>query len=100
MSSTAGPTSSIRSLLRSRLFPLVVAWMFVAGVAWADAATMNQYVAMLDASGTLATDSLPLKRSIPAEYSDARTWVRYAIAIAETGNARVRWTTIDNAPRG
>lgn len=74
--------------------------MFVAGVAWADAATTNQYVAMLDASGTLPADSLPLERSVPAEYSDARTWVRYAIDIAESGNPRVRWTTIDNAPRG
>lgn len=72
-------------------------------VAWfaaRDAFAVRDYIALLDESGTLAPDSLPLRRSVPSAYADTRTWVRYALAIDEGGPWRVRRTEDDNAPRG
>lgn len=85
---------------RTRWFILVVTWAIVAWLAVLDSLAVRDYVSMLDESSLLPADSLPLARSAPADFADAHTWVRYALAVEEGGPWRVRWTDIDNAPVG
>lgn len=84
----------------TRWLILVCTWVLLACLATMDTRAVRDYVAMLDDSGTLPPDSLPLKRSLPTEYSDAHTWVRYALAVQEGAPWQVRSTDIDNAPAG
>lgn len=85
---------------RLRWLLLVLSWAVVGWLSVLDTLAVRDYVSMLDDSGTLPADSLPLTRSAPAEYADAHTWVRYALAVQEGGPWRTRWTDIDNAPVG
>jgi hypothetical protein len=85
---------------RARWPILSPAWMAVAWLAILDARAVRDYVSMLDESGTLPADSLPLRCPVLAPYGDTYTWVRYALAVHEGGPWRLRWTNIDNAPVG
>jgi tetratricopeptide (TPR) repeat protein len=75
-------------------------WLLVLALALADTIAVRDYVALLDDSGTLPADSLPLQRPLPAPYADAQTWTRLALAADTNGTWQVRHTDIDNAPAG
>jgi len=79
---------------------LVATWVVVGTIATLDAIATRDYVDLLDDSGTLPVDSLPLQRVAPADYADALTWTRLALAEREGAPWRVRHTDIDNAPEG
>ena len=85
---------------RVRWFTLAVAWAVIGWLGVVDTLAVRDYVSMLDESSILPAESLPLVRSAPADYADAHTWVRYALAVEEGGPWRTRWTDIDNAPVG
>jgi tetratricopeptide (TPR) repeat protein len=85
---------------RARWSLLAVAWAIIASLGVLDSLAVRDYVSMLDESSLLPSDSLPLARPAPADYADAQTWVRYALAVEDGGPWRVRWTDIDNAPVG
>src|SRR5690348_3179350 len=55
---------------------------------------------MLDDSGTLPAESIPLRSTVPADYADAYTWTRLALGLKGGPFARVRETQIDNYPYG
>lgn len=48
----------------------------------------------------LETSSTPLRHPIPAFASDAQTWIRHALSLAEGERLRLRYTDIDNAVEG
>ncbi|HEY4306385.1 MAG TPA: hypothetical protein VGM82_18065 [Gemmatimonadaceae bacterium] len=75
-------------------------WLLVLALAVADTLATRDYVAMLDDSGTLPADSLPMRRALPAPYADAQTWTRLALAADTSGDWQIRRTMIDNAPDG
>ncbi|MEP6621621.1 MAG: hypothetical protein ABJE47_20000 [bacterium] len=79
---------------------LLCVWLLIATLAWLDARAEQDYVSLLDQSGTIAADSLPLQRPAPADYADAQTWTRFALAIDDGTALRLRSTDIDNAPTG
>jgi hypothetical protein len=85
---------------RTRWSILAITWVVIASLGVLDSLAVRDYVTMLDESSLLPPDSLPLTRSAPADFADARTWVRYALAVEEGGPWRTRWTDIDNAPIG
>lgn len=90
----------IREPLRARWLAMLVTWLIVAGIAIAETIAVRDYIAILDDSGTLPTDLIPLTGIVPADYADAYTWTRFALSVDETGAWRMRHTTIDNAPIG
>jgi hypothetical protein len=79
---------------------LACVWLLLGLLAVYETVGVRDYVALLDDSSTLPTDSLPLRRSVPNEFADAHTWTRYAIAVEAGAPWQVRWTDIDNAPTG
>lgn len=79
---------------------LLGAWVIIAVLGIVDTVATRDYVALLDDSGTLPADSLPLQRIAPADYADAQTWVRLGLAADQGVPWRTRWTDIDNAPTG
>jgi hypothetical protein len=79
---------------------LACVWVLVFALALADTLAVRDYVAMLDDSGTLPTDVLPLRRPVLGPYADAQTWTRLAIASDTSGAWQIRHTQIDNAPGG
>ena len=84
----------------ARWLILIVTWSILAILVIAESGAMREYVAMLDASSTLPDDSLSLHRAAPADYADAYTWTRLAVAAEEGAPWQTRWTNIDNAPYG
>lgn len=84
----------------ARWIILVAVWLVVAALGFADALATRDYVALLDDSGMLPADALPLHRPVPAPYADAQTWTRLALAVDTTGGWQVRHTNIDDAPTG
>jgi tetratricopeptide (TPR) repeat protein len=80
---------------------LAVVWAFVTTLAVWHTQAMRGYVGLLDKVGTpAAADATPLRRPLPTSFADAQAWVRYALACDETGAWQLRYTDIDNAPRG
>src|SRR3954468_3964343 len=74
-------------------------WILVALLAaWHSRATKD-YVALLDSVGHPA-QATPLQRPLPGSFSDAQTWVRFALSLQEGGGWQLRHTDIDNAPYG
>ncbi len=43
---------------------------------------------------------VPLQQVPLAVAADGQVWVRHALSLVESGDARLRWTDIDNAPMG
>lgn len=97
---SSAPKVAPLMVLSRRWMVMCVAWFIIAGLAWTDATTQRDYVALLDDSGLAPADALPLHRPVPADYADAQTWTRFALAIDEGGAVRLRSTDIDNAPTG
>ncbi|MEO5816042.1 MAG: hypothetical protein ABIT20_12260 [Gemmatimonadaceae bacterium] len=85
---------------RLRWLILSCVWALIAWLAVLDSLAVRDYVALLDDSAVLPTASLPLRRTVPSDYADAQTWVRYALALDSTAAWRIRHTDIDNAPYG
>ncbi|MEO8337459.1 MAG: hypothetical protein ABI664_20950 [bacterium] len=85
---------------RQRWLILSCVWALIAWLAVLDSLAIRDYVALLDDSAVVPADSLPLRRSVPSDYADAQTWVRYALALDSSGAVRLRHTDIDNAPSG
>ena len=84
-----------------RWLVMVAVWGFIAAVAVWHATVMRDYLGMLDRIGQpAAAQATPLSRLVPGNYSDAQTWTRFALASQESGAWQVRYTTIDNAPKG
>jgi len=79
---------------------LACVWLLVAALGIADTLAVRDYVQLLDDSGTLAADALPLHRPVPGPYADAQTWTRLALASDTSGAWQIRHTDIDNAPAG
>jgi hypothetical protein len=89
-----------RHASRARWIALALAWLVVALLAVVDARAERDYVTLLDESGMLPTDSLAMTRPVPANYADAQTWTRYAVAIEHGAPRRLHFTHDDNAPAG
>jgi len=77
---------------------LGLAWTAVTSAVVAESIAMRGYIGMLDDSGTLPPDIVPLRSTVPADYADAYTWTRLALGPGTPG--RVRETRIDNYPDG
>ena len=85
---------------RQRWLILSCVWALIAWLAVLDTRAISDYVALLDDSAVLSADSLRLQRTVPSDYADAQTWVRFALALDSSGAWRLRHTDIDNAPHG
>jgi len=78
---------------------LVVVWTAVTYAVITESLAMRGYIGMLNDSGTLPAETLPLRSIVPADYADAYTWTRLALGLSGAP-ARVRETRIDNYPDG
>ncbi len=81
------------------LLPL---WAVAAVILWVKAGLVNQY---LNTAGRLglreaAAASTPLQQIYPGFAADAQMWVRHAIELTTGHQLQLRYTTIDNAPKG
>jgi tetratricopeptide (TPR) repeat protein len=79
---------------------LVIAWVVVASAVVTESLAMRGYIAILDDSGTLPSEVVPLRSTVPADYADAYTWTRLALGLSGAPVGRVRETQIDNYPDG
>lgn len=79
---------------------LLLAWLCVAAVVLFDGVVMRRYIELLDDSGTLPTNAIPLHEIEPSDFADAYTWTRLALTAQQGGPWRIRSTNIDNAPLG
>src|SRR5688500_9748133 len=82
--------------------PLLMAW-FVCGVLLlAHHRAIREYVDLLNAvqPARAADAGLPMQQVIPARFADAQMWARHVTAAREAGEARTRFTRVDNAPLG
>jgi tetratricopeptide (TPR) repeat protein len=86
----------------TRWFALVATWSVCAVVVLLHTNAVRDYLAMVDAMGRRpgVETTTPMRHVVPSRYADAQVWVRHAIAAEASGNARVRFTTDDNAPQG
>lgn len=84
----------------TRWLPETATILGVAVLASGEMVTTREQVSLLDQSGTVPSETLPLQRSVPGSYSDAMTWVRLALQLQESGQVRLRHTDIDNTPFG
>jgi tetratricopeptide (TPR) repeat protein len=78
---------------------LAVVWTAVTCAVVTESLAMRGYIGMLDDSGTLPAETLPLRSIVPADYADAYTWTRLALGV-NGAPGRVRETRIDNYPDG
>lgn len=87
---------------RSWWLAMLATWGVCAGLVLLHTAADREYIALLDGLGLrdAPEPTTPLRQVIPARYADAQMWVRHALAATEAGEARVRFTTVDNAPIG
>lgn len=81
---------------------LVAVWACCAALLVTHARVVRAYVEVLNNVGLAAGSgaSTPRQQVIPARYADAQMWVRHAEAARAAGVARVRTTSVDNAPDG
>lgn len=81
---------------------MAATWIACAILVLLHTATVREYVRQLDALGRPAggEPATPLRQVMPARYADAQMWVRHVIAAEASGVARLRFTTVDNAPAG
>jgi tetratricopeptide (TPR) repeat protein len=81
---------------------MLATWMVCGSAVLLHTTAVRDYIAVLDRLGLrdAPAPSTPLRQVIPARYADAQLWVRHALAAAETGDRRVRFTRADNAPPG
>lgn len=74
-------------------------WLLAAGFVTWHAVSVERYLDRVTATRLSAADT-PLQRVPQAIAPDGQTWVRHALALAESGSWRLRSTDIDNAPEG
>jgi hypothetical protein len=88
--------------LGPRWLALLAIWLVGATLVLLHSAADRDYIAVLNGLGLRdAPDATtPLRQVIPARYADAQMWVRHALTQRETGAARLRFTSVDNAPQG
>src|SRR5579884_341202 len=79
---------------------LWLAWLSIGAIALFDGSVMRDYIRLLDNSGRLSTNAIPLSEIAPSDFADSYTWTRLALATEEGGPWRTRFTRIDNAPQG
>ena len=79
---------------------LAITWAAVLAAAINEVIDTRAYIAMLDDSGTLPAELVPLRSTVPADYADAYTWTRLALGPSDGPIGRVRHTRIDNFPAG
>ena len=87
---------------RQRWMILTAIWLLVATLAFFHATVVRDYLAVVGGLGLrgAASSATPLKQPYPAFAADAQTWVRHALSLAEGDQVRLRYTTVDNAPKG
>jgi len=87
---------------RSRWLVLLGIWLLAAGLLFAHAHIVRQYVAIVGQLGMRGapTVATPLQQAYPAFAADAQTWVRHSLSLLEGNDLRLRYTHIDNAPQG
>jgi tetratricopeptide (TPR) repeat protein len=81
---------------------MVASWALAGTLILLQTATVRGYVRLLDAQGLhgAAEAATPLRQVIPARNADAQMWVRHVLSGIESGESRVRFTMVDNAPVG
>lgn len=81
---------------------MLATWLVCGGLILPHTTAEREYITLLDGLGLreAAEPRTPLRQVIPARHADAQMWVRHALTAEETGVARVRFTTVDNAPVG
>lgn len=81
---------------------LVATWALAAVLLCFHALAIRDYLALADRAGLRGAPraSTPLQQPYLSFASDAQTWVQHAIALTEGDDLRLRYTTIDNAPKG
>lgn len=89
---------------RVRWFVLILAWIFAALAQLPQASVVSEYFQITGELGKRGHQGpgpiTPLNEIYPAFAADALVWVRHAVALTEGDDIRLRYTTIDNAPRG
>lgn len=87
---------------RVRWLVLVAVWSLGAVVLLFQALMVRQYLDNATSAGLRGqpTINTPLKMVYPAFGADAQTWVRHSISLLEGNSIRLRYTMIDNAPKG
>ncbi len=81
---------------------MLATWLVCGGLILLHTTAERDYITLLDGLGLrdAAEPRTPLRQVIPARHADAQMWVRHALTAEETGTARLRFTTVDNAPVG
>jgi hypothetical protein len=81
---------------------MLAAWALAALLLFSHARHMRDYLEMVGRLGLRGDPqaSTPLTHPYPAVASDAMTWVRHALALAEGDEVRLRYTHMDNVPDG
>lgn len=92
---------SVESSWRRRAC-LVACWGAVIAALAAHNLAVGRYLTLSGEMGRrgLEASSTPLRHPIPAFASDAQTWIRHALSLAEGERLRLRYTDIDNAVEG
>lgn len=87
---------------RVRWLVLVAVWSIGAFSLLSQAGMVRNYLDNATSAGLRGQISIdtPLKMVYPAFGADAQTWVRHSLSLLEGDSLRLRYTTIDNAPKG
>lgn len=87
---------------RTRWLVLVTAWTLAATALFLQARVVRDYLTLVGQLGLRGAPaaSTPLKQAYPAFAADAQVWVRHALSLVEGNQVQLRYTTIDNAPKG
>ncbi|MBM3851849.1 MAG: hypothetical protein FJ399_01695, partial [Verrucomicrobia bacterium] len=81
---------------------MLATWGLCAGLILSHHRAEREYITVLDQLGLrdAPVASTPLRQVIPARHADAQMWSQHALAAAEAGDLRLRFTHADNAPHG
>lgn len=87
---------------RTRWLLLFAAWGVCTLAIGLHTRAVTDYVTVVDRLGLRGAPAAatPQQQVIPARFADAQMWVRHARAGRDAGEARVRFTRVDNAPHG
>src|SRR5437868_4023873 len=93
------PTQHPAKSPRKRWLGLAAAWLLAALLIFLHLRAALDYVSLLDRLGSAngASARTPLQQVVPAHYSDAQMWARLVLDAGESHEARIRFTTSDNA---
>lgn len=87
---------------RTRWIVLVSVWAIAAASLFTQARIVRDYLRIVNELGLRGSPAAmtPMKQPFPAFAADAQVWVRHALALLEGDKVQLRYTTIDNAPKG